>query len=73
MKYADFAKQFLIDAKGLTSTVLADLYLKRGDAYAAMRQMRKADIEYDRVSRGFPESAAYSFTESNGRRVRNYQ
>ena len=67
MKYADFAKQFLIEAKEFKSTVLPDLYLKRGDAYAAMKQTRKANIEYDRVSHGFPESAAYSFVEVNGK------
>lgn len=70
MKYADFAKQFLIEAKDFKSTVLPDLYLKRGDAYAAMKQTRKANIEYDRVSHGFPESAAYSFVEVNGKRTR---
>lgn len=70
MKYADFAKQFLIDAKDFKSTVLPDLYLKRGDAYAAMKQTRKANTEYDRVSHGFPESATYSFVEVNGKRIR---
>ncbi len=73
MKYADFAKQFLIEAKDFKSTVLPDLYLKRGDAYAAMKQTRKANIEYDRVSHGFPESAAYSFVEVNGKRIRKSQ
>ena len=73
MKYADFAKQFLIEAKDFTSTVLPDLYLKRGDAYAAMKQRQKANAEYDRVSRGFPEWAAVSFVEKNGKRIRNVQ
>jgi tetratricopeptide (TPR) repeat protein len=73
MKYADFAKQFLIEAKDFKSTVLPDLYLKRGDAYAAMKQTRKANAEYDRVSHGFPESAGYSFDEVNGKRIRKSQ
>jgi len=73
MKYSDFAKQFLIEAKDFTSSVLPDLYLKRGDAYAAMKQARKANAEYDRVSRGFPEWAAISFVEKDGKRVRNVQ
>lgn len=73
MKYADFAKQFLIEGKDLSSTVLPDLYLKRGDTYAAMKQTQKANSEYDRVSRGFPEWAATSFVEKNGKRIRNVQ
>jgi hypothetical protein len=52
------------------STVVPDLYLKRGDAYAAQKQRARANIEYDRVSRGFPEWAAMSFVEENGKRVR---
>jgi tetratricopeptide (TPR) repeat protein len=71
MQYADFAKQFLIEAKDFKSTVLPDLYLKRGDTYAAMNQTQKANAEYDRVSRGFPEWAAISFVEKNGKRIRN--
>ncbi|HEY1800637.1 MAG TPA: hypothetical protein VGG46_06845 [Terriglobales bacterium] len=70
MRYADFAKQFLIEAKKFESTVLPDLYLERGDAYAALKQTRKANLEYDRVSHGFPEYAAFSFVEVNGKRLR---
>ncbi len=73
MKYADFAKQFLMEAKDFESTVLPDFYLKRGDAYAAMKQMRKANAEYDRVSRGFPEYAPYAFDQVNGKRVRKLE
>jgi tetratricopeptide (TPR) repeat protein len=73
MKYGDFAKQFLIEAKDFKSTVLPDLYLKRGDAYAAMKQTQKANAEYDRVSQGFPEWAAISFVEKNGKRIRKVQ
>jgi len=73
MQYADFAKQFLIEAKDFKSPVLPDLYLKRGDAYAAMNQTHKANAEYDRVSRGFPKWAATSFVEKNGKRIRNVQ
>jgi tetratricopeptide (TPR) repeat protein len=70
MKYADFADQFLIRAQEFKSTVVPDLYLKRGDAYAAMGEKKRANIEYDRVSNGFPDWAAVSFTEQNGKRVR---
>lgn len=70
MKYADFASQFLIKAQEFKSTVVPDLYLKRGDAYAAMGEKKSANIEYDRVSNGFPDWAAVSFTEQNGKRVR---
>jgi tetratricopeptide (TPR) repeat protein len=73
MKYADFAKQFLIEAKDFKSTVLPDFYLKRGDAYAALKQTQKANREYDRVSRGFPEMASFSFVEKNGKRIRKLQ
>jgi tetratricopeptide (TPR) repeat protein len=73
MGYADFAKQFLIEAKDFKSPVLPDLYVKRGDAYAAMKQTRKANTEYDRVSNGFPDLAAYSFVEVNGKRIRKSQ
>ena len=70
MSYENFAHQFLIEAKGLASTVLPDLYVKRGDAYAALKQPRRANIEYDRVSRAFPEWAKIVFLEENGKRVR---
>ena len=70
MQYSDFAKQFLIEAKGYSSTALPDLYVKRGDAYAALKQSAKANIEYDRVSRAFPQWAATSFVEKNGKRIR---
>lgn len=73
MQYADFAKQFLIEAKDIKSTILPDKYLKRGDAYAAMKQTRRADIEYDRVSRGFPEMVSFSFDDVKGKRVRKQQ
>ncbi len=73
MAYADFSKQFLIEAKEFQSTVLPDLYLKRGDAYAALKQTQKANKEYDRVSHAFPEWAALSFVEEKGKRVRKRQ
>ena len=72
MSYADFANQLLVSAKGdLATTVLPELYVKRGDAYAAMNQAMKADIEYDRVSRAFPRWASIVFKEKDGKRVRN--
>jgi hypothetical protein len=70
MQYADFAKQFLIEAKEFKSTILADLYLKRGDAYASLKQTAKANTEYDRASLASPEWAANSFVEKNGKRIR---
>jgi hypothetical protein len=45
MKYVDFAKQFLIEAKDSDSPILPDLYLKRGDVYAAMKQTQKANAK----------------------------
>jgi tetratricopeptide (TPR) repeat protein len=73
MQYADFAKQFLIEAKEFDSTVLPDLYLKRGDTYTTMKEVRKANLEYDRVERAFPKAAAYSSVEVKGKRVRQQQ
>ena len=73
MQYADFAKQFLIEAKEFSSTILPGLYVKRGDAYAALKQGAKANREYDRVSRAFPEYAAFSFVEKNGKRFRKQE
>jgi tetratricopeptide (TPR) repeat protein len=73
MRYADFAEQFLIKATTFHSTVVPELYVKRGDAYAAMKQTAEANIEYDRVSRAFPEWAAVSFVEENGKRIRKQE
>jgi tetratricopeptide (TPR) repeat protein len=73
MQYADFAKQFLIEAKDFKSTVLPELYMKRGDAYESLKQTAKANIEYDRVSHAFPEWAALSFVDKNGKRIRKPQ
>jgi tetratricopeptide (TPR) repeat protein len=70
MQYQEFAREFLIESKDFKSTVLPDLYLKRGDAYALMGQSGKAKIEYDRVSHAFPEWASLSFREQNGKRIR---
>ena len=55
MRYADYSKQFLIDAKEFDVTVLPELFLKRGDAYADMGDFASANREYDRVSAGFPK------------------
>ena len=73
MSYPDFSKQFLIEAKGFDDFILPELYVKRGDAYAKLNQIEKANREYDRVSRAFPKWAGSYFTERNGRRVRNQQ
>ena len=71
MSYADFSRNFLIDAKEFDVTVLPELYLKRGDAYADMGDLARANREYDRVSAGFPKMAKYAFTMRNGKRLRN--
>ena len=73
MVHPAFAKQFLIDAREMKSSVLPDLYLKRGDGYAKLGNVKKANAEYDRVSRGFPDWAKTAFTEIAGKRVRNRQ
>ena len=70
MNYATFSKNFLFEAKPLDDFVLSELYLKRGDAYADMGDMAKANREYDRVSNGFPKWAEHSFSIRNGKRVR---
>jgi hypothetical protein len=63
-KYALASAERIPDrSNDFKSTVLPDLYLKRGDAYAALKQTAKANIEYDRVSRAFPEWAALSCVE----------
>jgi tetratricopeptide (TPR) repeat protein len=67
---ADFAEEFLIRSKNFSSTVLPDLYIKRGDAYASLKQKAMATRDYDRVSRAFPDSSAIYFVEMNGKRVR---
>jgi tetratricopeptide (TPR) repeat protein len=67
---ADFAHEFIMSDKKYSSGILPDLYVRRGDAYAALKQMQKADREYDRVSRAFPDWARVVFTIENGRRTR---
>ena len=71
MSYPDFSKAFLIDAKGIDEFVIAELYCKRGDMYAKMGDGADARKDYDRVVRGFPESAKMYLIERNGRWVRN--
>jgi tetratricopeptide (TPR) repeat protein len=70
MSYADYSKQFLIDAKEFDDFVLPGLFLKRGDAYADMGDIARANREYDRVSAGFPKWAEHEFTARNGKRIR---
>jgi hypothetical protein len=47
-----------------------EFYIKRGDAYASLKQSAKATTEYDRVSRAFPKYAGRYFEEKNGKRIR---
>ena len=70
MSYADYSKQFLINAKEFDDFVLPELFLKRGDAYADMGDIAKANREYDRVSAGFPKWAEHAFVTRNGKRIR---
>jgi tetratricopeptide (TPR) repeat protein len=70
MTYPDFSKAFLIDAKGVDEFVIAELYCKRGDMYAKMGNGADARKDYDRVVRGFPESAKMYLVERNGRWIR---
>jgi tetratricopeptide (TPR) repeat protein len=70
MTYPDFSKAFLIDAKGIDEFVIAELYCKRGDMYARMGDGTDARKDYDRVVRGFPESAKMYLVEHNGRWIR---
>jgi hypothetical protein len=70
MSYANYSKQFLIEAKEVDDFVLPDLFLKRGDAYADMGDNASANREYDRVSAGFPKWAEHAFETRNGKRIR---
>ena len=70
MSYGVYSKQFLVDAKDVDDFVLPELFLKRGDAYADMGNMMKANREYDRVSAGYPKWAEHAFAKRNGKRVR---
>ena len=70
MSYANYAKQFLVNAKEEDDIILPELFLKRGDAYADMGDMVGANREYDRVSAGYPKWAEHAFTMRKGRRVR---
>ncbi len=70
MSYADYSKQFLVNAKEDDDFVLPELFLKRGDAYADMGDIASANREYDRVSAGFPKWAEHEFTTRNGKRIR---
>jgi tetratricopeptide (TPR) repeat protein len=70
LSYDVYAKQFLMDADEVDDFVLPELFLKRGDAYADMGEMTRANREYDRVSAGYPKWAENAFTTRNGTRVR---
>ncbi len=70
MSYADYSKQFLVNAKEFDDFVLPELFLKRGDAYADMGDIASANREYDRVAAGFPKWAENAFVTRNGKRVR---
>jgi tetratricopeptide (TPR) repeat protein len=70
MSYADYSKQFLVNAKEQDFFTLPELFLERGDAYADMGDIASANLEYDRVSAGYPKWAEHAFTTRNGKRVR---
>lgn len=70
MSYADYSKQFLVNAKEFDDFVLPELFLKRGDAYADMGDLPGANREYDRVTAAFPKWAENAFVTRNGKRVR---
>jgi len=70
MSYADYSKQFLVNAKEFDVTVLPALFLQRSDAYADMGDIAGANREYDRVLAGFPKWAENAFVTRNGKRVR---
>ncbi|HEV3512165.1 MAG TPA: tetratricopeptide repeat protein [Candidatus Sulfotelmatobacter sp.] len=74
MRYSDFAKEFLIGAKTYSPpTILTESYVRRGDAYSALNRMRKANVEYDRISRAFPDDVKFWFVDVKGKRVRRPQ
>ena len=70
MSRDEFSHSFLVDAKGIDDFVMAELYVKRGDMYAKLGKKYEARKEYDRVVRGFPESAQIYLENIDGRWVR---
>jgi tetratricopeptide (TPR) repeat protein len=58
LQYVDFAKMFLKENKGFFSSVVPELYVKRGDAYLNLGHYKKAIQEYNRV-KAFPDYAKY--------------
>jgi tetratricopeptide (TPR) repeat protein len=71
LSYEIFSKEFLVEAKREPTFVLVDFYLQRGDAYAKLKQPDRAEREYQRVLKVFPQFAEPYFTVVNGKPVRN--
>jgi tetratricopeptide (TPR) repeat protein len=56
IKYEDFAQEFLT-GHALFSAIIADLYIKRSDAYLRNKDWRSALIDFRRATNGFPDYA----------------
>jgi tetratricopeptide (TPR) repeat protein len=55
LSYEDLSKQLLENKYPMRPSQLADLYVKRGDAYLKAQNFRKAVAEYNRAFSGFGE------------------
>jgi hypothetical protein len=56
LKYEGFIEKFL-SQRGMSSTVIPDLYLKRSDAYLKKGDWHRAAIDFRRAINGFPDYA----------------
>jgi tetratricopeptide (TPR) repeat protein len=56
IKYEDFAEHFLT-GRPVSSKVIPELYIKRSDAYLKKGDLRRALIDFRRVTNGFPDYA----------------
>ena len=70
LSYSDFAKSFAVKQWGLASSVLSDLYIKRGDLYAREGRHALAKRDYDRIVTVYPNMVQFYFRQVNGHRVR---
>jgi len=56
IKYEDFSQRFLTEHPSF-STIIADLFIKRSDAYLRKGDWRSALVDFRRATNGFPDYA----------------